>query len=232
VKSRLLARGAGQMAAAEMQQQLVAQLDAILLKELEADVIRGSGKIPDDVVHFITRARAAIHRVAGRPSVYVNQCEEIMQNNNIQTKTKAVYLLGVITALRSDINAGYLQSHTELVHGELFADLLEMSQHLLDQGYKNAAAVIAGSSLEAHLRQLCQKSEIETETEGGAPKKADLLNAELTKANIYSKGDQKNVTAWLDLRNKAAHGHYDQHEAGQVGLLISGIRDFITRHPA
>ncbi len=43
---------------------------------------------------------------------------------------------------------------------------------------------------------------------------------------------QKNVTAWLDLRNKAAHGEYGKYEADQVGLMIDGIRDFITRHPA
>jgi hypothetical protein len=46
------------------------------------------------------------------------------------------------------------------------------------------------------------------------------------------KMDQKNVTAWLDLRNKAAHGHYEQYQKEQVALLISGVRDFITRNPA
>jgi hypothetical protein len=147
-------------------------------------------------------------------------------------RQRVAHLWGVVRALRSDIEAGYLQSHTELIHGELFADLPEMSQHLHDHGYKDPAAVIAGSSLEAHLRQLCQKSGIDPETEVGKPKNADLLNAELTKANVYSKGDQKSITAWLDLRNKAAHGHYDQYEPGQVGLLISGVRDFITRNPA
>ncbi len=39
-----------------------------------------------------------------------------------------------------------------------------MAEHLLDEGYKDAATVIAGSSLEPHLRQLCQKSGIPTET--------------------------------------------------------------------
>jgi hypothetical protein len=97
-----------------------------------------------------------------------------------------------------------------------------MSKHLLDQGYKDAAAVIAGSSLEAHLRQLCAKAGVDTDTEAGSPKKADRLNAELAGAEVYAKGDQKNVTAWLDLRNDAAHGHYDRYQGGQVALLISG----------
>jgi hypothetical protein len=110
-------------------------------------------------------------------------------------RSKCLFLDGVIGSLRADVEAGYLRSHTELIHGELFADFLKMAQHLLDQGYKDAAAVIAGTSLEAHLRQLCQKAEVDTITDTGSPKKADRLNSELAAANVYSKLDQKNVTA-------------------------------------
>ena len=134
-----------------------------------------------------------------------------------------------------DIKAGYLKSLEELIHADVFADFLEMAQHLANEGYKDAAAVVAGSSLEAHLRQLCQKSGIACEaTSGGTtvPKKADRLNSELTAATVYSKLDQKNVTAWLDLRNKAAHGQYAEYGVQQVSLQIAGIRDFITRNPA
>lgn len=58
------------------------------------------------------------------------------------------------------------------------------------------------------------------------------MNADLAGANVYSKLDQKNVTAWLDLRNKAAHGKYGEYTKEQVALLIQSVRDFITRNPA
>ncbi|MFH1893780.1 MAG: hypothetical protein ABIK83_13995 [Candidatus Zixiibacteriota bacterium] len=106
-----------------------------------------------------------------------------------------------------------------------------MADHLADSGYKDAAAVIAGSALEAHLRQLCQRYHVDSEAKG-IRKKVDLINSELSKAVAYSKGDQKNVTAWLDLRNKAAHGDYGAYTKDQVALLIASVRDFITRHPA
>ena len=185
-----------------------------------------------DLIRFVTRARAAIHRVAGKTSIYVDQCEEIMKGYQ---NLWALNLSGVLESLRTDVSHGYLTSQTELIHGELFADFLDMAQHLMDEGYKDAAAVVAGSSLEAHMRQLCQKSSIPIEAPSGAdvrPLKADRLNADLAKATIYGKLDQKNVTAWLDLRNEAAHGNYGKYEAGQVRLLISGIRDFLTRNPA
>ena len=186
------------------------------------------------IVRFITRARALVHRIAGAPSAYVAQCDEIMVTNAYPGH-KAQHLFGVVDSLRADVAAGYMESHEELIHSELFADFLDMAKHLLEEGYKDPAAVVAGSSLEAHIRQLCKKAGIDIEITGASgvvPKKADRLNVDLAKAKQYSILDQKNVTAWLDLRNKAAHGHYDQYEPAQVELLISGVRDFMSRNPA
>ncbi len=141
--------------------------------------------------------------------------------------------MGIVQALRDDLNAGYIQNLVELAHGEVFADFLEMALHLSDSGYKDAAAVIAGSTLEGHIRELCHKHGIsieEVKKDGSTrPLKTDRLNADLAKAAVYSKLDQKSITAWLDLRNKAAHGKYNEYSADQVILLIEGIRGFITR---
>jgi hypothetical protein len=98
-----------------------------------------------------------------------------------------------------------------------------MSNYLLEQDYKDPAAIIAGSVLEEHLRQLCAANgiDIEFQSQGVAkPKKADTLNSDLGNFNIYNKLDQKAVTMWLDLRNKAAHGHYDQYTKEQVSNMI------------
>jgi hypothetical protein len=91
--------------------------------------------------------------------------------------------------------------------------------------------VIIGSVLEEHLRQLCAKSAIPT-TASSKPKKADQMNADLANASTYTKLDQKSITSWLDLRNKVAHGHYNEYTKQQVDLMIQSVRDFMTRHPA
>ncbi len=114
----------------------------------------------------------------------------------------------------------------------MFGDFLEMADHLLSGGFKDAAAVIAGSTLEGHLRQLAEKVGIPSTDAEGHPMKADRLNADLVKDGAYEKTDQKAITAWLGLRNDAAHGDYEKYEAGQVGPMIAGIRDFIRRKPA
>jgi hypothetical protein len=217
---------------------IAGQLDQ-LLQEFSA--LRGRSQYDDisdlpegEVVRFVTRARAAVHRIAGQSSVYAKQCEEIVGKGGYPGYL-ARHLAGVLESLKTDVSLGYLESQKELIHGEVFADFLEMAQHLLDEGYKDAAAVIAGSSLEAHLRLLCEKNGISTEMASGSgvgAKKAERLNTDLAGASVYSKLDQKNVTAWLDLRNKAAHGLYAEYSSPQVALLILGVRDFMVRNPA
>ncbi len=167
----------------------------------------------------------------GKSSVYYDQALSASQNENDHAYVRLLSIVGVVESLSLDIKAGYLGTLEELIHGDIFSDFLEMADYLTITGYKDAAAVIAGSTLEAHLRQLSDKGGIETQ-QNGKPKPADLINSELAKAQLYSSMDQKNVTAWLGLRNNAAHGNYQEYDKQQVNLLIAGIRDFITRYPA
>jgi len=221
-------------------QQFLEQLDVILIayREYDArsqyDILMGNVDrvIVQDV---IVRSKAAIERISGPESVYSKQARDVLNRTNENDWGKVSRIVGVVSSLKKDLEAGYLTSLTELIHGEVFGNFLEMADHLQDEGYKDAAAVITSGTLEAHLKQLCIKNGIDTElntSKGVQPKKADQMNADLTKSAVYSKLDQKNVTAWLDLRNKAAHGNYAEYTKEQVTLLIASIRDFITRNPA
>jgi hypothetical protein len=117
-----------------------------------------------------------------------------------------------------------------------FVDFSEI-EFLLEQGHKDAAAVMCGSELEKHVRKLCVSNGIDVFLPSRSagepqPKRAEQLNAELTSINVYGKLEQKHVTSWLDLRNKAAHGEYHAYNKEQVSLMIQGVREFITRYPA
>jgi len=186
-------------------------------------------------VEIATRAYAAIERVSGKSSAYSRQAEEIQQESNVCEQLKVIRVTGVLSSLSADIKAGHLKSLVELIHGEVFADFIEMAQYLLESGYKDPAAVVAGSALEGHLRQIAKNCGVTISTttaKGSEPKKADQLNADLVKAGAYSVLDQKSVTAWLDLRNKAAHGRYTEYQKEQVALLIDGVRNFVVRYSA
>ena len=180
-----------------------------------------------DRQNLVTRAISAIHRISGLRSTYSMEVERILkQSPHIHIHTGNI--IGIVQALRDDLQDGYKDTLIELVHAEIFADFLEMAQYLLEAGYKDAAAVIAGSTLESHIKELSHKHNISTENNGKSIK-VDSLNSELVKLEVYSKLDQKNVTAWMGLRNDAAHGDYSKYTNEQVALLIAGIRDFIGR---
>ncbi len=185
-----------------------------------------------ELANFLTRVVAAIERLAPPNSVYIRNLKTTLPTFDPIDVERIEPYVGILEALREDYAAGYLRSVTELIHADVFSDFLDMADHLLGQGYKDPAAVITGSVLEEHLRKLCDKNLIAILHPDGKPKKADTLNAELAAANVYIKLDQKNVTAWLDLRNKAAHGKYSEYLKEQVALLIQSVRDFITRNPA
>ena len=205
-----------------MKQEIIAQIDrAIRLYEAHRD--RSAFDDLSDLGHDIyvevnTIVSATLARLAIEKSPY----------------RKSATLLGKIgslRALRRDYDEGYLSSVQGLIRAELFADFLEMAEHLLDQGYKDPAAVFVGGVLEEHLRALCNSRSILTVI-SDRPKKADGLNNELGTAEVYGKLDQKNVTAWLALRNKAAHGEYAEYSAEQVKNMLSGVREFVVRNPA
>ena len=56
------------------------------------------------------------------------------------------------------------------------------------------------------------------------------LNMELTKADVYDKLIQKQITSWGELRNKAAHGHYDEYDEKQVEMMLLFVQKFVSDH--
>lgn len=210
--------------------QVFEQQLADVVSEYDKRIAEGTGLDNGGIAELRTRCIAAVERASGSSSPYYMSIVEFRRNEHRDWVCLQMEI-GIAKALISDIRDGYLQSVEELLHGNVFGDYLEMAMHLLNNDYKDAAAVLTGGTLEVHLKNMCSKHKISTERSGKA-KKADELNAELVKQGAYSKLDQKNVTAWLGLRNDAAHGHYSAYTRDQVALLLQSIRDFITRHPA
>ncbi len=172
-----------------------------------------------------------IDRVYGREHPHFAEFQDSTGSDSLYN---ADHGLAIIRIIRDEIAGGWLFTVRGLVAAEVFADFLEMAEHLLESGYKDPAAVMGGSVLEEHIRQLCNKHAIAIDEQKNGkqiPKKADRLNAELASATAYSKLDQKQITAWLDLRNNAAHGNYSAYSSEQVSQLLAGITNFMVRVP-
>ena len=214
---------------------VITQLDALIAeieRGVQKDPVGGDWYRSDDIVEraMRTRAFAAIQRLAPAGSTYLDEARRLTERNGADG-WMVVRLAGILRGLRDDYAAGYVQTVEELVHADVFADFLGMADELITKGYKDAAAVIAGSVLEEHLRNLATKHDVATATEG-RPVKAETLNSNLVKAGAYNKLTQKSVTAMLDLRNSAAHGRYEQYDKTQAEAMIRDVQSLAERLPA
>ena len=157
---------------------------------------------------------------------------EFSENTGSDSESDAKIGLDLLRAIRDEIAGDWLFTLRSLVTAEVFADYLEMAEYLLESSYKDPAAVIAGSTLEEHLRQLCIKNGIPIvrQKDGkDVPLTGDPLNVELAKAGVYNKVEQMQVTAWLGIRNSAAHGKYGEYDPDKVKGMISGVVEFIAK---
>ena len=136
-------------------------------------------------------------------------------------------IVGVLNALKSDLERDSLGKVEDLVRAEVFTDFLEMAQHLLETGYKDPAATLVGSVLENGLKKLAEENDIQYKNNDGI----GALNKALAKAKVYTHPKKQQIQAWADIRNSAAHGKPDEYKTTDVEYMLEGVRNFLTEHP-
>lgn len=161
-----------------------------------------------------------LHRVVGEDFVHFKQFQEqfasFRDGAEEFSECKAVF-----QSAQEDYEGGYLFNMRSLIQAEVFDDALDQASELLRAGYKDPACVVIGVTLETTLKQLCSQN-------GISHAKLDKMNADLCKAGVYNMGMQKQITAWADRRNKAAHGDWDAYSAADVEDMLRGVTRLIA----
>jgi uncharacterized protein (UPF0332 family) len=165
-----------------------------------------------------------LERVFGADSVHYRSFE--VQFQKFRDYSPVSRALGIVRAAKDDYEQGFLFETRLLIEAEVFDDFLEQATHLLRSGYYQPAAVVAGSVLEDGLRKLCLRHEISV----SAKPKLDTMNANLAKQGVYNKLTQKRITTLADLRNKAAHGEWDEFTEADVEDMLRSTRQFMETH--
>jgi hypothetical protein len=213
----------------------LAHLNSII-ETYNTSLSNGDGISTKDAYRIFTRSRNLVHKIVEKESPYLLELDSAIGDFGMNSSYTLEVIIGILLGLKDELSIGSLDFTAELIRGDLFENFLDMAGYLVNEGYKDAAAVITGSSLEAHLHLLAKKFGIEIEilepTVKTRYKKAEIINQELYKAKAYSTFDQKQITAWLDLRNSAAHGIYSNYAINQVVQFIEWTKDFISKHSA
>ncbi len=148
-----------------------------------------------------------------------------------------VRCISYLKAIKSDLQNGFLQDLALEIEAEIAADYMGQSEQLLGEGQSGKydhipAAVLAGAVLEKTLRTLCSKQEppIITVNSRGSKITLNPLIDELKKAGLFNELKAKQLRAWADIRNAAAHGEFDNFNRNDVEGMIQGVNNFLSTY--
>ena len=166
-------------------------------------------------------------------SVHRKSLDETVRLSSPLLNTRISQLKG----LKDDFHKGYLGDLGLEIESAIAADYMSQAEQLLAEGHSGKydyvpAAVLAGAVLEKSLRTLCDKQSpsISTVNDKGKPLTLNSLINVLKQNNLFNELTAKQLRAWADIRNSAAHGNFDEFNRSQVDLMIQGINDFLANH--
>lgn len=208
--------------------ELADQLEQLQTSIVIRDNPYGGGKVevldPDALLSWGVKVKSLFERLGTQTSshlqMFIDAEKPIMMES---AGSRLRRMTAVFLATKEDFEGGYLASFRNIVQAEVFSDELEQAEELLNNGYRTAAAVIAGVVLETAMRDLCTTHEIEL---GSLNKMNDCL----AKAGVYNANQKKQITSLAATRNSAAHGKPDEFTSDQVRGMIDDVQRFLLAH--
>lgn len=157
------------------------------------------------VAYFEVKVSALnlIARTAGEASIYFRELVEMGGDSKLVNPS---ILRAIISAAMTDYQEGFMTDAKLIVSAEVFADFLVQAEVLLEHDYKDAAAVIIRAVLEDGLRRVCLSKGITVKDRAGI----DDLALALTKQNLLTAVQKKEIDAKREIGNAAAHGRFSE----------------------
>jgi len=175
----------------------------------------------DAFLEWKSNTEQLITLVAGANSVYhKNFIESVKRGHRGHVDSG----IGILRALKEDLQGGFLDNIKGLVIAEVFADFLDMASHLLESGYKDSAASLVGAVLEDGLRKIATKHNIQVKNNDDI----GSLNTKIADQDIYNRLAQRQIQTWKALRDSADHGKFNEYKAEDVEDVLNGVRRFLT----
>jgi hypothetical protein len=175
------------------------------------------------------RSKTVLNQVCSDAQDFVKTVEPPSQENIAR-------IIGKLRATQLDLSNGFLYLEHQ-IQDKMAIDLVQQAEELLIEGKLGhfehiPAAVLAGAVLEHFLRTLCsrQSPPISLNLDNGNLKTLATLVNDLENIGLYNAVEKKQLKVWVEIRNAAAHGQFDQFTHEQVVKMIEGIKSFIEDH--
>jgi hypothetical protein len=164
---------------------------------------------------------------AGPKSAFTKQAESVVGGSSFIVATLQSILSSFLDYLRVGLTTGISPERRAQV--DVVSDILGQAQAMLeDERYHPAAAaVLIGASVEEFLRNWVEAEGVSI---GNSKPGLDAYCKALKTADLLSKQDVKDITAWAGVRNHAAHGEWAQaSDRERVRLMLEGVNLFMRQ---
>lgn len=184
-------------------------------------------------IEWRTKAATLLALVVPKGHVHRKAVEELTQLQEAYPLLQEA--VSLLRGIKDDLEKGFLDDMAGAIEAEIVCDYMGQAEQLLAEGHRGKfdhvpAAALAGAVLEKALRTLCdqQQTPIVQKTPNGVHKTLGPLIQELKKAGVFNEAKAKQLQAWADIRNLAAHGEFAQFKRTDVEAMIAGINCFLA----
>jgi hypothetical protein len=177
------------------------------------------------VISWLTKARNILEVAFGSQSPHLRHFDNIVPQGGITNATRAYRIypfIGVLEAALNDLENGFLTGQEFFIAGEVFDSILEQAKYLVQNSYKDPAAVLARVVLEDVLKRIARSEGVDD------TQKASVINDEFKKKGRFSQPQWRFVQGWLDIGNAAAHGKFNQYTQDDVLKMIEDVERFLV----
>lgn len=173
---------------------------------------------------WLARAENLLENLFGTTASQTRHLRQLIGKgpDHVRNEHQVQAITGLLIGALTDLEGGFLASQEFQIAGEVFDSLLEQAKELHRGGHKDIAAILGRIVLEDALRRLARVEGVST------AQKAAKINDELKSNNRYSQPRWRQIQAWLDIGNAAAHGKFSDYSADDVTAFLDGLGSFLA----
>lgn len=183
------------------------------------------GSDVSQVINWITKAKNILEVALGPQSPHLAYFDNAIPKTGIGDiyYSNDVYpFIGILSAALNDLENGYLLRQEFFIAGEVFDSILEQAKHLVQNNYKDPAAILARVVIEDALKRISRNEGVDEN------QKASVINDELKKKGRFSQPQWRFIQGWLDIGNAAAHGKFGEYTQDDVVKMVDDVERFLV----
>lgn len=132
---------------------------------------------------------------------------------------------GVFFAAKSDYEGGYNFGLEKTISGEILGDFVALAKAALQEGNKDAAAVLASAALEDALKRYARQNGLAV-----GDKEMQAVVAALKTKGLVTGAQKSLLDTMPKLRDYAMHANWDKLTSADVGSIIGFVEEFLLSH--